>query len=260
MIRKDFFRRDDSHAVALGLACHKIFGDAWLEYEPRTVYEGLRARGYADITESNANKINAFRVAKNTILPWMDHESFEKTALGLLGFTPNFQLREPLNVGQCMVAIDMLNAIQQVPYAIDLKRYIAACAKNDEVDFLPEPLTFSMQYLCTPMYECLDCGSVDEDDLADGKCDTCVARYEDGTANGLPEAGREDFGSNIRRFSPYDYAPIANAFGRLSSISIDLVELGESYEDIQVGKLLAYNEYRNLYKHHMDTQVREVIQ
>tara|TARA_B100000073_G_C23550465_1_gene499914 strand:- start:438 stop:770 length:333 start_codon:yes stop_codon:yes gene_type:complete len=109
------------------------------------------------------------------------------------------------------------------------------------------------------MYECLDCGNVDEDDLEDGKCDVCTARYEDGTVNGLPEPGRENFGSNIKRFSPYDYAPIANAFNRLSSISIDLVELGESYVDIQVGKLLSFNEYRNDYKHRMQLQLREVL-
>jgi hypothetical protein len=259
MIARDFFGRSDSHAVALGLACHRLMGPEWLEYEPRTVYEGIRDRGFVDITEENANKINAFRVAKNTILPWMDHESFEKTVLGLIGLTPNFQLREPLNVAQCMVGIDMLNAIQQVPFAIDLKRYIAACAKNDEVDFLPDPLTFCMPYLCPPMYKCMDCGSVDEDDLEDGKCDTCVARYEDGTANGEPEPGREGFGLNIQRFMPYDYAPISTAFGRLSRISIDLVNLGESYVDIQVGKLLSYNEYRNEFKHHMELQIREVM-
>ena len=259
MIAKDFFSREDSHAVALGLACQKIFGPPWLEYEARTVYEGLRNRGFADITEANANKINAFRVAKNTILPWMDHETFEKTVLGLLGFIPSFHIREPLSIAKCMVGIDILNAIQQVPYAIDVKRYIAACAKNDEIDYLPDPLTFSMPYLCSPMYECLDCGNVDEDDLEDGKCDVCTARYEDGTVNGLPEPGRENFGSNIKRFSPYDYAPIANAFNRLSSISLDLVELGESYIDIQVGKLLSFNEYRNDHKHRMQLQLREVL-
>lgn len=259
MISKDFFLKEDSHCVALGLACHKIFGDAWLTYEPRTVYEGLKNRGFGEITEQNANKINAFRVAKNTILPWMDHESFEKTVLGFLGLTPNFMLREPLDVGQCMVGINILNAIQQVPYSFNVKRYIAACAKNDEIDFLPEPLTFCMEYLCSPMYKCLDCGSVETDDLEDGKCDVCVARYEDGTVNGLPDPGREDFGSNIQRFMPYDYAPIATNFQRLATISIDLVQLGESYVDIQVGKLLSYNEFSKSFSHKLDIQLREVL-
>ena len=93
MIAKDFFSREDSHAVALGLACHKILGKQWLDYEARTVYEGLRNRGFAEIIEVNANKINAFRVAKSTILPWMDHETFEKTVLGLLGFIPSFHIK-----------------------------------------------------------------------------------------------------------------------------------------------------------------------
>lgn len=259
MIRKDFFQREDSHAVALGVACHRLLGDGWQTYEPRTVYEELDRLGYGVPPEVNATKINAFRVAQNTIMPWMDHETFEKTVLGLDGNLVSFELREPPNVAQLMVGVDALRAIQSVPFADEVKRYIAACAKHDELDYLPDPLTFVMPLLCPPMYRCLECGSVDEDDLEDGQCDVCVGRYEDGTNNGRPEEGLEGRGTQIERFMPFDYAPIADLFRKTSRISIDHVQLGETNVELQVAKLLSYNEYRAERAAQMNAQLREVV-
>jgi hypothetical protein len=259
LLRKDFFISEDTHAVPLGVACHKLLGADWVEYETRTIYEELERLGYSKLAEVNAAKINAYRVAKRTILPWVDHEAFEKTVMGLNGDLPNFSLREPLNIGKCMVGVDALRAIQQVPFTDNVKRYIASCGKFAELDFLPEPLSFVMPQLCTPMYECLDCGSVDEDDLEDGQCDECVGRYEDGTVNGRPEEGLEDRGRNIRRFMPYEYAGIASDFRRLSRVSIDNIDLKDSHYELQLGMLLAYNQYREDAKFKMNQQLREVV-
>lgn len=259
MIRRDFFQREDSHAVPLGLACHTLLGKAWLTYEPRTVYEELERLGYGKPPEVTATKLHAFRTAKNTVLPWVDHESFEKVVHGLCGNIVNFELREPPNVAQLMVGVDALRAIQSVPFVDDVKRYIAACAKNDELDFLPDPLTFAMPYLCPPMYRCLECGNTDEDDLEDGQCDVCVGRYEDGTNNGRPEPGLENRGKQIERFMPFDYAPISTLFGKASRISIDKITLGDSNVELQVAKLLSYNEYRKESAALMNQQIREVV-
>lgn len=258
MIRRDFFLREDSHAVALGVACHRLLGNEWLEYEPRTVYEELERLGYGQMPEINATKVNAFRVAKNTILPWVDHETFEKTVHGLCGDLVNFELREPPNVAKLMVGVDALRAIQAVPFVHDVMRYIAACAKLDELDFLPDPLTFAMPYLCPPMYRCLECGNTDEDDLEDGQCDVCTGRYEDGVNNGKPSAGLEQRGTQIERFMPFEYAPIATLFNRLSRISIDKVDLGDTNVELQVAKLLSYHDYRKESMMRMNTQLREV--
>jgi hypothetical protein len=259
MIRKDFFQREDTHAVPLGVACHKLLGKQWMTYEPRTVYEELERLGYGRPPETNATKINAFRTAQNTILPWMDHETFEKVVLGLEGNLVSFELREPPNVAQLMVGVESLRAIQQVPFADEVKRYIAACVKHDELDYAPEPLTFVMPYVCPPMYRCLECGNTDEDDLEDGQCDVCVGRYEDGTNNGRPEVGLEDRGTQIERFMPFDYAPVATLYQRASKISIDHVQLGESNVELQVAKLLSYNEYRAESARRMNAQLREVV-
>jgi hypothetical protein len=259
MIRKDFFQNEDAHAVALGVACHKLLGEGWIDYESRTVYEELSRLGYGLVSESNANKINAFRVAKKTIMPWVDHESFEKVVHGLCGNLIHFEMRTPLSIAQCMVGVDMLRAIQQVPFVDDVKRYIAACAKNDELDYVPEPLSFIMPYLCPNMYECLDCGNVDDDDLEDGQCDVCTGRYEDGTVNGRPEDGLEDRGFNIRKFEPYSYAKIASDFSKVSRMPIDHVKLDADRDGIQLAMLLSYSQYREDYQFRMNQQLREVV-
>lgn len=259
MIRKDFFQKDDAHAVALGVACHKLLGEDWLGYEPRTIYEELDRLGFGLVPEANANKINAFRVAKKTIMPWVDHESFEKVVHGLLGNLIHFDMRTPLSIAQCMVGVDILRAIQQVPFVDDVKRYIAACAKNDELDYLPDPLTFAMPFLCPSMYECLDCGNVDEDDLEDGQCDVCVGRYEDGTVNGKPEVGLEDRGKNIRRFEAYSYAQLASDYRKVSRMPIDHVKLNEDRQGLQLAMLLSYGKYREEHQFNMTQQLREVV-
>ena len=242
-MRKDLFTRDDTEALVLGKACLKLFGTDFLEWEPKTVYESLKARGFGTVGRANATKINAFRVAYNTLLPWVDWEVFEKVGHGLLGSTPNFELREPLDVSECMYAIRTLNRIRVIEYAYDVRAYIASCAQNEELEYLPDDLEFCMPLLCPPMYKCLDCGNLDTDDLEDGQCDVCVGRYEDGVPNGKPSEGLENLGKNIKRGPAYNYAKIADLYRKSSILSLDLVHLGEDMVSLQVAKLLHVKDF-----------------
>ena len=259
-MRKDFFQRQDAHPVALGVACEKLFGPDWLAWEPRTIYEELKSKGYGDISEhrENTQKLQAFRTARNTIMPWMEWEVFEKVGHAFNGFVPNFNLIEPLSVGEAMIAVDCLRACQFVPFADEVKRYIAACGENEELEFLPDPLTFAMPLLCQPMYYCADCGNNDYDDLEDGQCDVCVGRYEDGIPNGRPSEGLENHGKRIERYMPFDYAPIATLYNRASVLDISRVNLGDSPVEIQVAKLLAFNSAREESKLRMQQQIEEI--
>lgn len=259
-MRKDFFLKDDSHPVALGVACHKLFGEDWLSWEPRTIYEELRDRGFGNISQhrSNTQKLQAFRTARNTIMPWMEWEVFEKVGHAFNGYVPNFDLIEPLSIGEVMITVDCLRACQVVPFADEVKRYIAACGENEELEFLPDPITFAMPLLCQPRYRCLDCGNDDYDDLDDGQCDVCVGRYEDGIPNGKPAEGLENHGKRIERYMPFDYAPIARLFNKASTLSLDTITLGESPVEIQVAKLLAFTSKRKDMQQQMALQLEEI--
>ena len=243
MIRKDFFTRSTSHALDLGKSCLAMFGTDFLEWEPRTVYESLAEMGYGAVPEANAVKINAFRVCFNTIMPWTDWEVFEKVGHGLLGNTPNFEVREPLTVAECMNTVRILNRIRSVDYAYDVRAYITSCAQQEEIEYLPGDLEFCMPLLCQPMYTCLDCGNTDVDDLEDGQCDVCVGRYEDGIPNGKPSEGLHNRGKRIQRGSSYDYATVADAYRKVSVLDTNVLNLGEGYIAIQCAKLLAVRDF-----------------
>ena len=243
MLRKDYFLKKDAHALDLGRACLNLFDTDFLEWEPKSVYQSLKEQGFGDLPESNAVKINAFRVCFNTIMPWTDWEVFEKVGHGLLGTTPNFDLREPLTVAECMNTVNVLNQIRVVDYAYDIRAYIASCAKSEEIEYLPGSLEFCMPLLCEPMYTCLDCGNRDTDDLVDGRCDVCVGRYEDGIPNGKPSEGLHHLGKNIHRSLAYSYSDIADAYRKVSVLDTNVLDLGEGYLAIQLAKLIAVRDF-----------------
>lgn len=243
MIPKDLFSKRESHSLDLGRACLKLFGNDFLEWEPKSVYLSLRELGYGQVPEYSAVKINAFRVCLNTLMPWTDWEVFEKVGHGLLGNTPNFDLREPLTVAECMNTINILNRIRIVDYAYDVRAYIVSCAKSEEIEYLPDSLEFCMPLLCEPIYKCLDCGNRDTDDLEDGQCDVCVGRYEDGIPNGKPSEGLHNHGKNITRSRAYSYADLANAYRKVSVLDTNVLALGEGYLAIQLAKLIAVRDF-----------------
>jgi hypothetical protein len=260
MLRKTFFGDETTHAFALGLAYEKIFGSDALEWEPKTSYEAIVHSGYNEISETNATKLNAYRTARATLLPWSDWQSFELVINGLNGNIATFQTSMPCKIHHIMAGIDTLRIIRQTPFADDVKRYIAACGKYAELDFLPDPLTFCMKYLCRPKYKCLDCGHTNYDDLIDDRCDFCTGRYEDGVLRDKPQPGLENRGANIQKFDEYDYYEVANKFDSMKQLSRDKISLGLSYVDIQLTKLLDMNDYRASMKNVLNENLQELKQ
>lgn len=258
MLRKNFFSDESTHPYALGMACDSIFGKDWLSWEPKSIYSGITEKGYMAVSEVNAGKINAYRTAVNTVLPWTDWFSFEHVINAFNGEIVTFDKHQPCKVRHLMAGMDTLRLCQQLPFGDDVKRYIATCGKNAELMFLPDPLTFCMKFLCRPKYKCNDCGNTDYDDLSDGRCDFCVGRYEDGVLRDAPQKGLEDRGMNITRFEEYDYFPIANKFESLANLSSDKIELSLTPIDVQIAKLLDMNMYRKEMRAKLNENLQEI--
>lgn len=260
MLRSDFFSDDRTHAVALGAACDMLFGDEWLTWEQRALRDELRMHGF-ESTELTSHKLAAYRCARTTIGPWADWEIFENVAQAFNGEITNFEIRQPLTVAECAVAVDCLRHCRIVTFTENVKKYIAACAASDEFLYLPDPLTFAMPYLCPQMYTCREHGGRELDDLIDGRCDLCVGRYEDGELVDAPLSGLEQRGIDIERYSLYDYAPIAVKYEALAAADLDTVQLDITDVDVQVAKLLDANSLRKrmmaLYEKDMK-EVRDV--
>ena len=258
MLRKTFFSDESTHPYALGKACENIFGLDFLNWEAKTVYAGIKEKKYEEISETNANKLNAYRTARATILPWVDWNTFELVVNAFNGIIVNFESNIPCKIHHLMSGVDTLRLIQQVPFSDEIKRYIASCGKYSEIDYLPDPLTFCMKYLCRPMYRCLDCGHKNYDDLIDDRCDFCCGRYERGILVDSPAPGLENRGTNIQRYNEYDYYTIANKFDSLKNLSKGNILLGVSYEEIQIAKLLDFDLYRKSMKNQLNENIQEL--
>jgi hypothetical protein len=237
-VNADFFSAKDAHALALGTACDKLFGPEWLEWEMRTIRDELKFHGFKT-TEMSSQKIAAYKTSKVTIGPWAEMGIFEKVGMIFNNRMPNMEIHQPLSVAECAVTVDSLRMCRIVTFTEQVKKYIAACAASAEFLYLPDPLTFSMPYLCPPMYYCREHGGMEIDDLVDGQCDLCTGRYEDGELIDAPIPGLERRGVDIQRFSSYDYAPIATKYEALAS-------------------LLDVNAYRLRKKAQLDRQLSEI--
>lgn len=245
---KNIFADAGTHTLILAKMATKLFGVDWLVWEPLTIYEEVRMHGLNPVSQVNAGKLNAFRVAKLTYAPWLDWEVFENVGHAFNNSIPNFELVQPLSTGEVAVTLDILNLIKTVPYADEVMGYIASCAKLDELDYLPDPMSMSQDKLCRHLYKCLDCGNIDTDDLADGRCDVCCGRFDHELMGGRPNPLYGDVGTNIVKFREFDYTGIAKKYKILKgSDSYDL-QLGETSEDIQVSKLLSFNTYRKSFQ------------
>ena len=257
MIRSDFFNRRDAHPVALGTACDLIFGEEWLTWDIRTTRDELKFAGYAT-TELSSQKLAAYVCCKTTIGPWADWEIFENVGQALNNNITNFEVRQPLSVAECAVAVDCLRKCRIVTFTDDVKKYIASCAAVNEFLCVPDPLMFVMPHLCPTMYYCEEHGGVEVDDLVDGHCDLCSGRYEDGELIDAPLEGLEGRGTSIKRFSAYEYAPILQKYQALSTLDLDLVQLDMNEVDIQVAKMLDVNSYRKKRMGQLSAQLEEL--
>jgi hypothetical protein len=241
----------------MGAACDALFGTDWLTWEQRALRDELRMHGF-ETTEVTSQKLAAYRCARVTVGPWADWEIFENVGHAFNGGVTNFELRQPLTVAECAVAVDCLRQCRVVTFTESVKKYIAACAATDEFLYLPDPLTFAMPYLCPQMYICHEHGGRELDDLVDGRCDLCVGRYEDGELVDRPLEGLENRGANIQRFSLYDYAPIATKYEALALLDLDTVQLDVNEVDVQVAKLLDANSLRKRMMALYDKDITEV--
>lgn len=256
-MNSDLFSRTDAHPLALGASCDAKYGPEWLTWEIRTVRDELAMSGHP-VSELNSQKLAAYRAARTTIGPWTDISIFENVGMIFNNRVPNVEIHQPMSVAECAVTVDCLRQCRIVTFTENVKKYIAACAAAQEFLYLPDPLNFCMPYLCPTMYYCNEHGGVEIDDLVDGQCDLCVGRYEDGELKDKPLEGLEARGTDIVKFTQYDYAPIATKYEALAATDINSVQLDLTTIDLQVARLLDINAYRKRKNAQLQFQLGEV--
>lgn len=254
------FSYHDAHPVTFSMVLMEKFGTDWIEWEADT----LRSEILTDfktnsISDHNWQKIQAVRTLLLTVGFWKEWHVFEKVLQALNNNIPRFDLGQKCSLAQLMAGVDIANQIRKDEFSDEIGKYVAACALDEGVVYLPPPLDFGQNALAEPSYQCLDCGSVAYDDLKDGRCDYCVGRFRDGHPfNGKPAPGTPaNVGTNIRRYLKREYSSAKDRYEQvLEDRDIDLSD--EVAEDVQAAKLMVAYDYMQMRRGQLIEQLEEI--
>lgn len=238
------------------------FGLDWLEWDPDVLHQQIRdLYGAVTISEHNWQKIQAIRTLMTSVGFWQEWEVFEKVVQALNNNVPRFDIAQPCTMAQLMAGVDIANSMRVEEFSDEIKRYIAACAIEEGVMYLPPPLEFAQEVLSEPKYRCNTCGHIDYDDLDDDRCDYCSGRFSDDHPLNMkanPNVPRER-GMDIVRYKVRDPDPARDRFNEWKLKDPNEIDVDdESIVDVQAAKLVVAYRYMKLRQDQLDSQLKEL--
>jgi hypothetical protein len=256
-----FFSYHDAHPIALTMVLMEKFGVEWFEWEPETLKsEILTTFRATSISPHNWEKIQAVRTLTQTVGFWKEWHLFEKVTQALNNNVPRFDISQRCSLAQLMAGIDIAGQVRQEQYDDEVARYVACCALDEGVVYLPPPLEFAQEVLAQPMYRCKVCGQIDTDDL-DGRCDFCCGRFQDERPLNMRPSPHvpADAGTQVEKFVARDYTQAEERFTEVRHRGIKNVKLDEEVpEDVQAAKLVVACEYMQLRRTQLVEQLEEL--
>ena len=238
------------------------FGLDWLEWDPEVLHSEIRGLyGAVTISEHNWQKIQALRTLMTSVGFWHEWEVFEKVIHALNNNVPRFDVAQPCSMAQLMAGVDIANSMRRDGFGDEIKRYVAACAMEEGVMYLPPPLDFAQDILSEPKYRCLDCGRIDYDDLTDDRCDFCSGRFSDDHPLSFRAnpAVPEDKGRNIVRYKLRDPGPAKVRFDEWKLKDPSEIDVDDtSMADVQAAKLVVAYNYMKLRQGQLSSQLKEL--
>jgi len=244
-----FFSYHDAHPVALTMVLMEKFGADWFEWEANTLRsEIIKTFRATSISEHNWQKIQAVRTLVSTVGFWVEWHIFEKIIQALNNNVPRFDISQRCTMSQLISGVDIANIVRKESYGDDIARYVAACALDEAIIYLPPPIDFAQELVSEPSYRCKVCGTIAKDDM-DGRCDYCTGRFQDEhplnmkPAEGIPK----DAGTDLVKFLVRDPGSTKARFEEAQSKGIESLALKDDVaEDVQTAKLMvAYNYMRD---------------
>lgn len=256
-----YFSFHDAHPVSLCMGLLEEFGPDWFEWEPETLRKEILASFKADsISEHNWQKIQAVRALTRTVGFWEEWHIFEKLLQALNNNIPRFDIAQRCTVAQLMAGVSTANTVRKEEYGDEIQRYVAACAVDEGVTYLPPPLDFAQEVLSEPRYRCTVCGTDDLDDN-EGRCDFCSARFQDGKPLNFKPSPHvtKDAGTKVVQYLKRDPAQVEAKFRELKLKDRSEMDLDdESAVDVQVAKLIVAYDYMRLREKQMVQQLEEL--
>lgn len=258
-----FFSYHDAHPIALGMVLVEKFGYEWLEWDAEVLKdEIIKSFKATSVSDQNWQKIQAFRSLLLVISPWTEWDIFEKIILSLNNVIPIPDVVQKCSISQLMAGVDIMDQIREEPITPDVCGYIASCAIDEGVTWLPDPLSCANELLSEPHYRCKDCGNVGPLEGAvtkDKRCDNCCERYTYGREfDGKPNPNLPgECGSNIEYFLKRDPKDLPQRFEELKNK--DSADLDETDPvDVQAAKLVVAHKYTLLRRAQLIEQLEEL--
>lgn len=264
----------DAHPVILASLATKAFQEQWLEWEPEVLWfecqkelgallsDFTGRRVNASISNLNRNKLQAVRTLLLTDGFWDAWEVFAPTLQALNNNIPVFNVLQKPSLAQLMAGVDMAGQVRERAFSDEVSRFVAACALDEGVWYLPAPLAFAQVAAARPHYRCLDCGNEDEIDPRDLRCDSCSGKFsadwDPHTFNFRPARGLESEGKKVETFLKNDPRGPAARWAEVGESPADDVELQEVPSDIVCAKLLVARDYMRLRRQQYEEQ-REAL-
>lgn len=259
-----FFSYHDAHPVALGMVLFEKFGNDWVEWEAEALkHEIIQAFRASGVSDHNWQKIQAFRTLMSTTLPFEEWDAFENVVLAFNNVVPIVDVVQMCSMAQLFAGVDIIRQVRDdEPFGSDVAGYVAACALEEGVTYLPDPLDFASELLAEPMYKCMDCGMTNRLEggvTEDGRCDYCCERYRDGQEfDGKPNPRLpKDCGTNVTKFELRPAGNVPKLFDKWKGE--ESVEPDPSDPtDVQAAKLVVAHKYMLLRREQLVEQLKEL--
>jgi hypothetical protein len=256
-----FFSYHDAHPVALMLVLMEKFSVDWFDWEPETLkQEILSTFNATSISEHNWQKIQAVRTLTRSEGFWEEWHVFEKILQALNNNVPRFDITQRCTLAQLMAGVDIANQVRDEEYSEEIQRYVAACALDEGVIYLPSPLSFAQRVLSQPMYRCKTCGNVDTDTL-DGRCDFCTGRFTDERPLNFKPNPKlpKGVGEDVEKYLERDPSSVEKRFNEVKLQDKDEIDWDpDSMEDVQSLKLMVAYEYMRDRQRQLVEQLEEL--
>lgn len=223
------FSHSKVHPLILDLILFNRYGVEWLTWEAETLWsEIIDDFKQTSISALCKAKIQALRTCHLVETPWKAWEVFLAVSHPFNNNLTDFQTTIPPTPAQLCVTVDTLSRINsQQTYSEEVQRFISACFLQDNVWYLPPPVSFAQQYASQPRYLCRECGRIDIDD-ENNQCDSC----------GAPA-------NQLKRVVTWNPHPVKKRYDMMANVSEERRgHLEETLIDTQVAKLIVARDYR----------------
>lgn len=256
-----YFNYHDAHPVTLMMALLEKFGPECFDWEGETLKSEIAITFNSPIiSEHNWQKIQAVKALTGTVGFWKEWHIFEKIIQALNNNVPRFDISQRCTVAQLMAGVDIVNTIRKETYGEEPQKYVAACAVDQGVTYLPPPLDFAQEVLSEPRRKCRVCGTDALDDL-EGRCDFCCGRFQDGKPLNFKPSPHvpKDAGTDVVRYLARDPSAAKERFEELKLKDRSEMTLSdESAEDVQAAKLMVAYDYMRTRQKQLVDQLEEL--